>query len=139
MEKGLVDKMAQLPKISKFQSEDFGKDQRKWIGKLLQPLNSFMQSVVSALDRNITINQNLQGEIKSVPVRGGSKVSFKYSPSKRPSVVLVGRVIDKAGVLVNAAITAVDWGDDGQGNITVNSISNLQNESDYTVTFLVLS
>ena len=131
--------MAQLPKLSRFQTEDFQKDQRKWIGKLLQPLNSFMQSVVSGLDRNLTVNQNMQGEIKSLNVRGGGEVKFKYSATQRPAVVLVGRVIDKTGVVLALPTSCADWQEDGAGNITIRSVPNLVSGQDYTITFLILS
>lgn len=131
--------MALLPKISRFQSEDFGKDQRKWIGKLLQPLNSFMTNVVAALDRNISVNQNMQGQIKAISVTGGSTTKFKYEPSQRPAIVLVGKVLNPSGALVANPVTCVDWSDDGAGNITVESIPNLTSGTKYTVTFLILS
>ena len=131
--------MAQLPKLSRFQTEDFGKDQRKWIGKLLQPLNSFMQSVVSALDKNLTVNQNLQGEIKSITVRGGTTTSFKYTPTQRPQVVMIGRIIDRTGSIISLPVSCVDWSDDGAGNITVQALPNLISGQDYTVTFMSLS
>lgn len=131
--------MSLLPKISKFQAEDFGKEQRKWIGKLLQPLNSFMQSVVSSLDRNLSVNQNMQGQIKAVPFKGGGTVSFKYEPNQRPAVLLVGRVIDSTGATVSTGVTATDWTDDGAGNITVNAISNLTSGRSYTISFLIFS
>lgn len=131
--------MALLPKITRFQAEDFGKDQRKWIGKLLQPLNSFMSNVVSALDRNISVNQNMQGQIKAISVTGGSITKFKYEPSQRPAVVIVGKVLDPSGASVGSPVTCVDWSDDGAGNITVESIPNLTSGTKYTVTFLIFS
>jgi len=131
--------MALLPKISKLQAEDFDKDQRKWIGKLLQPLNSFMQSVVSALDKNITVNQNMQGQIRSISVTGGTGVSFKYSPAQRPAVLTIGKVIDLTGAAITDPVVCSDWEDDGAGNITVKSISNLVSGRKYTITFLIFS
>lgn len=131
--------MAQLPKISRLQQEDYPSETKKWISKLLQPLNSFMQSVTSALDRRLTINQNIQGQIRTLNVVGGKAVSFKYEPSSRPRWLVIGNVSPKDGYPLTAVVGAPQWSDDGAGNITVTDIIGLVSNDEYSITFLILS
>lgn len=50
---------------TRFLVEDF-QEQKGWIGKLLSNLNSFIEEVVGAITSGLTVEDNLQQEIKEI-------------------------------------------------------------------------
>jgi hypothetical protein len=81
--------MARVPPLQRLKIEDF-KGQEEWIGKLVGPLNTFMEQVTSALNKNLTINDNMQALIKTVTLDGSYPVRIPWGRAGKPSVVLVG-------------------------------------------------
>jgi hypothetical protein len=65
--------MAQLPQIKRLLVEDFP-DQQEWIGKLLIVLNDFMQATSNALDKNLTITDNFNQQVKTLTIVGNSSI-----------------------------------------------------------------
>ena len=66
--------MAQLPQLKRLLIEDFP-DQQEWISKLILPLNEFMQNVINALNRDLTLSDNLRANLKTLRITGSSTVS----------------------------------------------------------------
>lgn len=79
-----------LPSFTRIIVETFDKEQRSWVSKLAAPLNNFMLTVRNGLDKNITVNDNLSGAIKTVSVVSGA-ASFKYTSSRPPKCVIIGK------------------------------------------------
>lgn len=103
--------MAKLPNQKRFLTEDFP-SQKNWIGALLQSLNQFMESVVGALDRSLTVADNMDAQLAQVTVltNGGSPASitetatFKVTTRSRPTQLLVGKVEIVSGAAVTGAV-----------------------------------
>lgn len=76
--------MAKLPLTYKLILEDFPKEVRDWGGKLLYPINSFFESVYSALNKGLTFTDNFDAQIKALTVDGNYPLSFEYTTSARP-------------------------------------------------------
>ncbi len=51
--------MSLIPALTALRTEDFDPEQRKWIGKLLFPLNQFLTSATNAINGNITYGDNI--------------------------------------------------------------------------------
>ncbi len=81
-----------LPSISRIVVDQLPKDVQKWIGLVVDPLNSFMLTIKNGLNKGITINDNLSGAVKTVTVSGNS-VEFTYESSRAPKAVIVGNVV----------------------------------------------
>lgn len=62
--------MSLLPSQKRMNVDDFPQ-QKTWIGRLLAPINEFMASVVTGLNRSLTFNQNLLAFTKTIEVVGG--------------------------------------------------------------------
>jgi hypothetical protein len=98
--------MANIPPVRSITAEQFSPDQQKWIKKLLDPLNSFMNSVTIGLSSNLTFGDNIQGqeyilEFKAQGINDFPK-RFKNNLQTKPkSVVLVGALEDFLPVIVN--------------------------------------
>ena len=54
--------MSRLPQIRRLLVEDF-LEQKDWITKLFTPLNTFMDGVVSVMNRSITLKDNCAADI----------------------------------------------------------------------------
>jgi hypothetical protein len=92
--------MAQIPQIQRLQTEDF-QDQKKWIGKLFQPINTFMELVVSAFDRNLTLTENVAADIlypvfTSVPT-ATTPLPWSWRLKVPPLALIVGNVESTVG------------------------------------------
>jgi hypothetical protein len=85
--------MAALPPIRRFLVEDF-KDQKKWISPLLLTLNNFMEAVVNAFNKSITIADNMTGDVKyltvSTPPTASSPANISWTKPNLPVAVHVG-------------------------------------------------
>lgn len=53
--------MAKIPAITRLAIEQFP-DQKDWIGKLLNPMNSFLGATVFALTKHLTFSDNFLGQ-----------------------------------------------------------------------------
>lgn len=130
--------MAQLPKIRRFLKEDFA-DQSDWIGKLFMPLNQFLDSVYRALNRGITINENIAGQIRvNLTVTQGRPVRFSYSAPGRPAIVLLGALTPINNAQMPTEHPFVDWIFDS-GTIVIRSISGLEAGKSYNANILIFS
>lgn len=91
--------MARLPSIKRLTTEDF-KDEASWIGKLLSPLNEFMASVVTALNKGLTFSENFNAQVK--------ELTFTQSTALYPQKFLCTLTTKPMGVLVVRADEAND-------------------------------
>ena len=69
--------MASLPTIKRVQRSDLGGDIPQWVDSLLSPLNQFIEEVYSAFNRNLTIPENVKGQIKVLNFRTATNYSSK--------------------------------------------------------------
>lgn len=119
--------MASLPPIKRITAEDF-QDQKSWIAKLLQPLNSFFDSVYTALNKNLTFGENFRAMVRTVTV-DNTLTSFTpiriASTIGRPAGLWVVGFADKAGQpqTISPAVS-VDWGYEN-GTIIINKVAGL--------------
>jgi hypothetical protein len=131
-----------LPTISRLVVEDFPKEIQGWAGKLFEPLNTFMGKMKSGLDKSITVNDNLSGQIRTLQVKNvsaSSPVSFSYKSSRSPQVVVIGGIYNKDNPtesLTNAV--SLQWSYDGKGTITIKNVPGLTADKNYLLTLLIL-
>jgi hypothetical protein len=78
-----------LPSYARIISEEIPSEPRKWIGKLIDPLNSFMLSIKNGLNKGLTINDNMSGALKTVTVTNNT-VAFSYETNQNPKAVIIG-------------------------------------------------
>jgi hypothetical protein len=86
--------MSKIPSVKRLMAEDFY-DQKSWIGKLLQPLNTFMEQVTLALNKRLTISDNLQAQLSKLTVTEGTNEYYvKVTFTDIPQGVFVSKVRD---------------------------------------------
>lgn len=128
--------MAALPPLKRVTTEDFP-EQKGWIAKLLQPLNSFFDSVYNALNKNLTFADNFKAMVKTVTV-DNTQATFSpihvASTIGRPAGLWVVGLVDKAGqpATVRGAVS-VDW-TYVNGTISINRVGGLRTYSSATTT-----
>lgn len=105
--------MAQLPPVRRLVVEDF-QQEKKWIGKLFQPLNTFMEQTLSAFARNLTLKENVAADILTVTLSSvptlASPAAIAWSLKKAPVAIFVGTAsrLDGASFTASAAIW-IQW------------------------------
>lgn len=131
--------MAKLPNIKKLVIEDYP-EAKGWIEKLLQPINSFMESVYQTLNRGLKINDNMDGMVTDVEVTGANfPVSFKVTTKAAPRAVLVGNCKVKA-TGVAASIPQLTWEyTPASGQIKLLGASGLTSGTKYILTLVVFT
>lgn len=141
--------MAELPSIRRIVREDI-KNAPDWIESLIGPLNGFMEEIYNALDRDLTIGQNLRGAIKSIsfktrstygtasPLTNGWEVQKISNPMQvKPQLVIIGNVIDKDTFLPITSPVSLSW-DFLDGIIRINYVAGLQADKRYEINLLIL-
>jgi hypothetical protein len=131
--------MAKLPTIKRIIKEDF--PDQPWIGKLLQPLNTFMESVVSALNKNLNMD-NLRGNWITFTLNSSATAvnRFKVGIGSAPKVLIIGRIIPKDGGVITSA-PYLDWSYSAeldQITIEAGKVFGFTADKTYEVTVLVL-
>lgn len=83
--------MARIPPLTRFQAEDFT-GQSEWIEKLIGPLNRFMELTSGALNKQLTLEDNMAATVKTVDIDGIFPVKVQWSLPFKPVSVVVGNV-----------------------------------------------
>ena len=83
--------MARIPPLTRLQAEDFS-SQSEWIEKLLGPLNRFMELTTNALNKQLTLEDNMAATIKTVELDGTFPVRVAWTLPGKPVSVLVGNI-----------------------------------------------
>lgn len=145
--------MANLPTIKSIRLEDLGAEAPSWIVNLLSPLNEFIESMYSALNKDITLVDNVRASFRTVTFRTESDyahpthnfipLKFSSAISGKAKAVFIAQIFPRdnpTGLITttNATGACVPQWADINGEINVLYISGLENSVYYTVTFLVL-
>ena len=106
--------MAQLPPIRKLYLDDF-QSQKSWIGPFLLTLNTFINSIVSALTQDLTLIDNTTSDIKYVTLSSvptpTKYVSIEWTKDNgTPVAVIVGNVglSNNASPVITSAVQ-IQW------------------------------
>lgn len=103
--------MAKFNPPKKLIIDEFGPEQKPWIGKLVDPLNNFMAQVATALTQGIVFGDNVKG-VKiplNIAISQTYPMVFNASSLKeRPSSIHVGHVYPVDESTMTAAFS-VSW------------------------------
>ena len=139
--------MAELPSIKRLVREDIP-NAPEWIGQVIDPLNTFMEEVYYALDRDLTINQNIRGTIKTITLT--TKSTYGNAPKTdnwdiqkitdpigvKPEVVALGSVVNKDSFATITDPVYVSW-DWYNSQIRINYIAGLAASTKYEIKLLI--
>lgn len=132
----------ELPSIKRILREDV-KDAPSWVIGLIDPLNGFMETVYQALNRNLTLNENVASflteqtytTISTYPT-GQALFQFKNLLKTRPIGVMVMQVYDKATYLPPPGPVYIPWTLNGD-QIVIRTITGLEADKTYLVRLVI--
>lgn len=142
--------MAKLPTQKRILREDM-KDAPSWIENLLNPLNSFMDSVYRALNRSLTFQDNVSSEIRQLDVLtlptystaipktdGFIPLQFVHSLRSKPFGLLVAQLVEQGQdyVIITEPVS-IDWYEIN-GTVFINYITGLKDSTNYKLTVLLI-
>jgi len=135
--------MARIPDLKRIAKEDFPGKYRDLIERLAFPINSHIEQVRSALNRNIDF-ENLAQELKVIDFTTSDSgqpitpVSFRSDLANRIQGILPVRVVITSNNTSFASeLPTVTWSQEGN-IVTILSIGGLQPETGYSLTLLTL-
>ena len=114
-----------------------------WINPLIDTLNSFMETVYQALNRNITFGQNVACQIKELSYRtpatypaGVENIEFLSDLKTKATGVMLMQVYDRADYSPPPGPVYVPW-IENNGTIIIYPITGLEADKLYVVRLLV--
>ena len=132
-----------LPTQKKILREDL-KGAPEYVNGIIDPVNTFMESTYQALNKNITLTENIASFVKELTYKTDSTypaaqpiVTFKNELKKRPIGVVVLQVYDKATYIPAAGPVYIPWITDGAGDLVVYTIPGLAADKTYLVRVVV--
>lgn len=129
-----------LPVVKKILREDL-KDAPGWVNGLIDPINSFMETVYQALNKNITFSENVGCFIKTVSYKTPSTyptmddIEFVNSLRTKATGIIVLQAIDENYVPAVGPVY-VPWVENN-GAIVISSITGLAASKTYSIRLLV--
>jgi hypothetical protein len=120
-----------------------------WVSVLLDPLNSILYTMYTALTGNLTVGDNVVGQTTAIQVvTQGNYSSGFFTPIRipwnstryRPQVVLVGKVEKPSNLPAQTvSVTVPSWTYDfGSQSISIPYIAGLADNSSYQITLLIM-
>ncbi len=143
-----------LPEFRRILREDLP-SAPDWVNSLITPINLFFEQVYNAMNRKLTIGDNVNGMVYqgtvSVPSNYNNgvnsnftKLNFQYTGNTPPKSIVVGQISLVSSTYVPMIHpVSIDWSSSTSASssstlITVNYITGLTAGSQYTITLLCL-
>jgi hypothetical protein len=137
-----------LPVFRRFSLQDIP-DAPNWIEQIITPLNLFCETTVTALNKNLTVGQNLQGAIYSTTFTTVTNytagtftpIIFAYNGGGQPKNVIIGNLNRVDGELILTPFSLTAWHlniNTSPFTVNVDYIAGLNVGVKYNVTFFVV-
>jgi hypothetical protein len=130
-----------LPVVKKILREDL-KEAPSWVSGIIDPFNSFAETVYQALNKNITFRENVQAFVKELTYKTSAgyptedDVSFLNELKVKATGVLVLQAIEKTNYTPAPGPVYVPWVEDN-GSIIVSSVTGLEASKIYMLRLLI--
>lgn len=140
--------MAQLPTFRRFNIADYPTAD-SWLDDLFDPLNLFCEQTVSALNKNLSLNGNVQGmkysatfTTPSTYATGGfNNIVFNYTGGGQPNCAIVGQISRSDGAKILTPVTITDWAlnlNTTPYQVNIRYIAGLDAATQYSINILVI-
>lgn len=140
--------MAKLPSVKRLVREDIP-NAPEWIDTLIDPLNTFMEEVYYALDRDLTLNENIIGGVSTIQFKTRSDYTTAVDPldgweiqklfdpiSVKPEFVGIGQITDRDEFTIITAPVSLSW-DWLDGEVRIKYIAGLTDSKRYEIKLLI--
>ncbi len=132
-----------LPTQKKILREDL-KNAPAYVDGIIEPVNSFMESVYQALNKNITLTENISSFIKeliyttpSTYPSGVENVRFQNTLRTRPTGILLMQIYDRATYVPPPGPVYIPWVDDN-GTLVIYPITGLAASKTYFIRLVIV-
>lgn len=117
--------MGKIPQTKRLVVEDF-EGQQEWIGKLIDPVNQFMQESVALVNNSLTFSENFNGAMLTVVWTGSAK-SLAWRLKARPVAAWIGSIRTHPSNAVPTGLSAFNlvWDFTQAGEFQVVSVPGL--------------
>lgn len=128
--------MGALPPVNRISREDI-KGAPAWVDRMIHILNDFMQGVYSALNKNLSIGDNVIGEFKDFELKAGANAddntfTFITKVANPKGVVVIAATQDAASYTPITSAVWCSWRL-GNGQIIIDAITGLTNGATYKI------
>lgn len=123
------------PQIGRILNEEMPKEHQGWLSKLINPLNSFINSLQVGLNKGLSVNENLRGELKKITLIGTS-LDIAYSVGGNPVFVSVGYIYNFTDN--KQEVSGVTWSYNPSSKVLSVTFPSLSSGKKYSVTLLIL-
>jgi len=139
--------MAKLPAYKRILKEDI-KDAPDWIDRIINPINTFFESVYNGFNHNLDFANNLAANVKAISFTTASDyvasdtfttIKFQHTlKTKIQGIILlqIQNVSTSTYIPIKKAVY-VDWLDIN-GEININFISGLSDSTKYSARLLLI-
>ena len=130
-----------LPTQKKILKEDL-KDAPSYVDGIINPVNSFMESAYAALNKNLTLTENIASFVKVLEYRTPStyptmdNVEFLNQLKSKPTGVMVMQAYNKDTYIPAAGPVYVPWVENA-GSIIIHPITGLVASKIYVIRLVV--
>ena len=132
-----------LPSQKKILREDL-KGAPEYVNGIIDPVNTFMEKTYQALNKNITLTDNIASFVKEITYKttstyptGQPTITFKNEIRTRPIGVLPMQAYDKATYVPAPGPLYIPWVIDDAGDIMVYTITGLEADKTYLIRLVV--
>ena len=129
--------MAKIPPITRIAKEDFS--EYDWAEKLLWPINLVFQTVLQALNKDLTLNENLSAQTKDLIITD-TQLPLAFIADdvpRRVTDVWITKISRVDGTSL-AATVGLQWELDNNNAVQIQAMPGLVSGEQYRVRFAVL-
>ena len=137
--------MAKLPVQKRLRREDLP-DAPGWMDVVIDVINSFLESLYFALNKQITFTDNIACQIKQLSfltnstysggiLAGFTKIQFNHNLKTKPIGVEILQILPNSGTPIIKPV-CLSWSQEN-GNVYINYITGLENSTTYNLVILV--
>ena len=131
-----------LPSQKKILREDL-KEAPPWVSGIIDPVNSFMENVYQALNKNITLDQNIASFIKELTYTtnatyptGMEQVVFMNNLRTRATGLMVMQAYERSTYIPAPGPVYVPWVET-DGSLNVDTITGLEADKTYLIRLVI--
>lgn len=131
-----------LPTAKKILREDL-KDAPDWVSGIITPVNSFMETVYQAMNKNMTLQENISSFVKEITYKTPSTyptmevISFQNELKSKPIGVMLMQIYDKSTYSPVLNSVYIPWIVNDKGGIEIHPITGLAADKTYMVRLVI--